>query len=373
MDLPDWVEQLWGELRFKELVGQETGEGFQRLFQQVMKIVAGDDFLEVRPAGRYGDLKCDGWEMQSGTCYAVYGPFARKSPSEVRGKLLADLHGAIREWPEMRMWRLVHNDLAGLGAPVAKAIVSLREETGTIAPNVQILPPWGPTDLWWLLRQEPVEARASVLGTHGWQLRQDRLLEFAGILDDPVSISAGRSVIQLLDGFASEGIVDPLTANAFASTLTAFLLSDDTAFEHRSSLLERRCRDDPFEAMLTSIVFCVMAIRLWEAVTGEAVKLWAEMLVAIELTIPYITQLVMSAQQFIDPDEPLPGHPEHQQKVTMNLGKVTALTIQLTAEGRSDPLVVVLQDLLISVQRERLGPPLTAGPTAGSVEARPSG
>lgn len=64
LDLPDWVERLWGELRFKELVGQETGEGFQRLFHQVMKTVSGDDFLEVRPTGRYGDLKCDGWEVQ---------------------------------------------------------------------------------------------------------------------------------------------------------------------------------------------------------------------------------------------------------------------------------------------------------------------
>lgn len=370
-DLPDWVERLWGELRFKELIWQETGEGFQRLFQQVMKTVSKDDFLEVRPVGRYGDLKCDGWEVQSKTCYAVYGPFTGKSPSKVRDKLLDDLRGAIRAWPEMRMWRPVHNDLAGLGASVAKALVSLREEASTSAPNVHILPPWGPTDLWWLLRQAPSEARTSVLGTHGWQLRQDRLLEFAGVLDDPVSISAGRSVIQLLDGFASEGLVDPLTANAFASALVAFLLSDDTSFEHRSSLLERRCRDDPFEAMLTSIAFCVMAVRLWESATGETVKLWAEMLIASELTIPYITQLVMSARQGTDPDEPLPGHPEDQQRVTINLGKVTALTVQLTAERRSDPLIMVLQDLLVSVQRGRPVAPLISGPTGGSAEARP--
>jgi hypothetical protein len=367
MDLPDWVEELWGELRFKEMVERETGEGYQRLFQQVMRAVLKDDFLEVRSAGRYGDLKCDGWEMQSSTCYAVYGPFTRKSPSEVRGKLLTDLRGAIKAWPEMCRWRPVHNDLAGLSAPVAKAMVSLREEASTSAPDLQILPPWGPLDLWWLLRQAPAETRTSVLGTHGWQLRQDRLLEFVGILDDPVSISAGRSVVQLLDGFASQGIVDPLAAHSFASTLASFLLSDESGFEQRSILLERCCRDNPFETMLTSVVFCVMAVKLWEEATRETASSWAEMMAATEITIPYIIHIVISARSGIDLASPLPGRPEDQQKVTMNLGEVTAMTIELVAKCRPEPIIVVLQDLFINVQRERPSSPLAADPADGSI------
>ncbi|WP_322749370.1 MULTISPECIES: hypothetical protein [unclassified Frankia] len=141
MDLPDWVEQLWGELRFKELVGQESGEGFQRLFQQVMKAVDGDDFAEVRPVGKHGDFKCDGWGMESWTCYAVYGPFTRKTPAQVRLKFARDLHGATRSWPNMRAWRLVHNDVAGLSALVVAALASLREEVDMNARQVRILPP----------------------------------------------------------------------------------------------------------------------------------------------------------------------------------------------------------------------------------------
>ncbi len=352
MNLPDWVEQLWGELRFRELVAQQTGEGYQRLFQQVMKVADGDDFLDVRPIGRHGDFRCDGWGMHSATCYAVYGPFTRKSPDQVRRKLTRDLRGAIGAWPEMRAWRLVHNDHAGLNALVASALVSLREQISTDAPHVVVLPPWGPRDLWWLLRQAPSAARATVLGTHGWQLNQDRLREFASVEGDPVSVSAGRSVAQLLDGFAAGGVVDPLAATAFAGALAMFLLGDEATFKKHASLLEQRCEDDPFEAMLTAVTFCVKALQLWEAATGDKPQLWAEMLNHSDLTIPYVTQIVLSARHGVESDDSLPGHPRDQQKVTMNLGQVTAMTLQLTADHRPDPLVSVFQDLLISVQRE---------------------
>jgi hypothetical protein len=351
VELPQWIEQLWGELRFKELVGHENGLGFQRLFQQVMKAVDGDDFLEIRPVGKHGDFKCDGWGMQSRTCYAVYGPFTRQSLASVRRKLANDFHGAVSAWPDMRAWRLVHNDIAGLGAVVAAALVSLHEEASTKASHITILPPWGPNDLSWLLWRAPAEARVSILGTHGWRVTADRQAEFSGVNDDPVSISAGRSVAQLLDSFAGGGIVDPLPATAFAGTLAAFLLGNGTAFEKWSSLLEQRCRDDPFETMLSSIVFCVKAIRLWEAATGDAVQLLVEMWLASDITISYVTEIVMSALHGTE-DCSLPGHPDDQQKVTMNLGQLIALTLGWTADHRSDPLVVVLQDLLISVQRE---------------------
>jgi hypothetical protein len=77
------------------------------------------------------------------------------------------------------------------------------------------------------------------------------------------------------------------------------------------------------------------------------------MLVASGLTVPYITKIVTSARLGTETDESLPGHPDDQQKVAMNLGQVTAMTLQLTADHRPDPLISVLQDLLIGVQRER--------------------
>jgi hypothetical protein len=353
VDLPDWVEQLWAELRFRELIGQASGEGFQRLVQQIVKAVDGDDFLDVRPIGMHGDFKCDGWGMQARTCYAIYGPFKRKTPRQVRDKIAEDLFGAVRSWPEMRSWRLVHNDLAGLNALVAAALVAVSEEARAEAPHVTVLSPWGPRDLWWLLRQAPAEARRSVLGVPGWQLSQDRVERFVGAEADPVSVSAVRSVAQLLDGFAAGGVVEPLAACVFAGAVAMFLLGDEATFEKQSSLVEQRCHEDPFGMMLTAVAFCVNAVRLWESATGDTAQLWADMLVASTLTIPYVTQIVLSARLGSEPGEPLPGHPEDQQKVVVNLGQVTAMTLRLTADHRADPLVSVLQDLLIGVQRER--------------------
>lgn len=162
---------------------------------------------------------------------------------------------------------------------------------------------------------------------------------------------------QLLDGFAAGGVVEPLAACAFARSVAMFLLGDETTFTTQSSLLERRCQDDPFETMLTAVVFCVKAVQLWESATSGKPQLWADMLASCGLTIPYIRQIVLSARLGVESDESLPGHPEDQQKVTMNLGQVTAMTLQLTADHRVDPIVSVLQDLLIGVQRERLTEP----------------
>lgn len=354
MDLPEWVDELWSELRFAELAARESGEGFQRLFQRVMKAVDGESFLDVRPAGKYGDFKCDGWDTSSQTCYAVYGPFTRKTPGEVREKIESDLHGALRAWPEMRNWRFVHNDQAGLSALVAAALVSLRDDTDPAARHVRLLPPWGPKDLWWLLRQAPAGARASLLGTQPWSLNRRQLDSFANASEDPVSVSAGRSVAQLIHGFADGGLVAPLAGTAFAGTLAMFLLGDETAFRGEAALLEQRCRQDPFETMLTAVMFCVLAVQMWAEATGRPPEEWAA--VATEMTVPYITQIVLSAMAETEPENLLPGHPEDQWKVAVNLGPVTAMTLRQAAMHVPHPLICVLQDLIIRVQR-------TPGPT----------
>jgi hypothetical protein len=251
----------------------------------------------------------------------------------------------------MRNWRFVHNDYAGLSALVVDALVSLRKTIDGGASHVTILPPWGPKDLWWLLRQASAEARASILGTQARRLNHDLLDDFIGVDDDPVSASAGRSVAQLLDGFAADGAVDPLAATTFGGALTMFLLGDETTFNRQATLLEEYCHDDPFEAMIAAVVFCAQAVKLWEAATGEESELWVEAMVACGSTVPYITGIVMSAIHGIMAKESPPGHPEDQLKVTMNLGQVTAMTLRLAADHRPEPLVSVLQDLLIGVQR----------------------
>ncbi len=166
-----------------------------------------------------------------------------------------------------------------------------------------------------------------------------------------MSVSAAWSVAQLIDGFAPDAVVLPEPASAFGAPVAAFLLDDESGFTTRVRQLEHCCREDPFETMLTSIVFGVTAVRSWETVTGQPAGLLRDGWVATGLTIPYLADIVMTARYGKTDHDPLPGHPGDQRKVTMNLGKVAAVTLQLTAEGQPNPLVSVVQDLLIGVQR----------------------
>jgi hypothetical protein len=102
--------------------------------------------------------------------------------------------------------------------------VSLRDDPALAERRVAVLPPWGPRDLWWQLRQAPADARASILGTQPWSLDRRQFESFTEAGDDPISVAAGRSVAQLIHGFAEDGLVDPLAGTAFAGTLAMFLL-----------------------------------------------------------------------------------------------------------------------------------------------------
>ncbi|WP_143202473.1 HNH endonuclease [Amycolatopsis sp. CB00013] len=174
---------------------------------------------------------------------------------------------------------------------------------------------------------------------------------FALVADDPVSVSAAWSVAQLLDGFAPDAVVCPQSAEAFGAAVAAFLLDGMSGFTRQVGKLEHCCRTDPFEAMLTSVVFGVTAARLWETVAGQPVGLLCDVWVAAGLTIPYVADIVIAAFYGRTDHDPLPGHPSDQRKVAMNLGKVTAMTLQLTADRQNNPMVSVVQDLLIGVQR----------------------
>ncbi|WP_157411646.1 hypothetical protein [Actinoplanes rectilineatus] len=107
--------------------------------------------------------------------------------------------------------------------------------------------------------------------------------------------------------------------------------------------------------MLTSIVFCVKAMQLWQRATGESPRLLADSWIASGATVPHVAEIVLSAHDGNLEAPLIPGHPDDQKKATMNLGPVTALTLCLAAEHRPYPLVSVLQDLLIDVQREPAG------------------
>jgi hypothetical protein len=259
----------------------------------------------------------------------VYAPYTWKSLATVRHKVEDDFRGALAAWPTMRGWRLVHNDMHGLHAPVAAALEDLRAEASRSMSEVQILPPWGPNELCWLLRQAPRSAQWAILGAPAWHASR---LPLGDLTDDPVQVAAGRSVAQLIDNFPPGGVCEPIAATSLASALAAFLLGDQAMFEARVSMLAQRCEDEPFEPMLTAVVFCAKAIDQWESASKCPARLLTDGWIATGQANEYVIDLVLAAREGVDPPAALPGHRADQQHLTTIFGRLTAATLRLVAE-----------------------------------------
>lgn len=214
------------------------------------KLVEPTSFVDVRAGGRSGDFTCDGWHLTDHVCYAVYAPFSRKSAAQVR-QVLDDFQGALRSWPQMRAWQLVHNDMFGLSAPVAKALVDVEAAACDHGSGVVVRRPWGPSDLWQALRALPPKVRDGVLGPNPWgSAYGSTSLGLDRFADDPVQTAVGRSVAHLIGNFPVGGVADPMAALALAGVLASVVLEDDRLFRSWLELFERRSTSDPFETML---------------------------------------------------------------------------------------------------------------------------
>lgn len=111
------------ELRFLKA----RGTAFQDLFSDVMERGFGADFQRVRPHGRLGDLKCDGFRRSDGTVFQVYGPDDFRKIAKLLTKIRTDFFGALNHWETaMLRWVFVHNSQAGLPAPAIQLFEQLQ-------------------------------------------------------------------------------------------------------------------------------------------------------------------------------------------------------------------------------------------------------
>ena len=119
------------------------------------------DFVEVRPYGREGDLKCDGRLTSTRTIFQCYAPRTMIAAT-LKQKINADFAGARVNWPgeQMARWTFVHNDREGLPASIVKQIESLRKQH----PEV-LIETWGYTELLQIKAKLSFAALEDVFGT----------------------------------------------------------------------------------------------------------------------------------------------------------------------------------------------------------------
>lgn len=114
---------------------------YQDHFNDLMEAVHGSDFIRVRPAGRAGDRKCDGYLRRTDTVFQVYAPHTVRI-NEWLAKIDEDFNGALNQWAQMRAWTFVHNQHDGLPPDVAQAILKVEDGNPTLT-----IDQWAPSRL----------------------------------------------------------------------------------------------------------------------------------------------------------------------------------------------------------------------------------
>jgi hypothetical protein len=134
----DHVARNHYELSFKVAFLEKKGDEFQYFFSTVMGKRYPADFIAVRPWGKVGDRKNDGYLKSKRTLFQVYAP-NDISAAECVSKINDDFGGALPYWKQyFDTWAFVHNSMRGLGPDVTARLLELDSEHAQIS-----VLPWG--------------------------------------------------------------------------------------------------------------------------------------------------------------------------------------------------------------------------------------
>lgn len=161
---------IYGD-RFRVAFHTKKGAAFQDWFVLLAGHAFGPDFEEIRPYGRYGDLKCDGRRISSGSVFQCYAPDGMKE-AELIQKIDEDFNGACAHWSgNMQEWVFVHNDARGLPPNAVQHLDGLRRAH----PSVQIAT-WSEPELLDLTKKLDLSAMQALFGPAASIAIVDRLV-----------------------------------------------------------------------------------------------------------------------------------------------------------------------------------------------------
>jgi C-terminal domain 10 of the ABC-three component (ABC-3C) systems len=121
----DRISRVFFEQEFKIRFLEKKGNAFQDFFADVMEKRYPGDFIRVRPWGKSGDRKNDGYLRSKRTLFQVYAP-NEMSASKCIAKIEEDFFGALPHWGEyFNKWRFAHNSKMGIGPEVTEKLLEL--------------------------------------------------------------------------------------------------------------------------------------------------------------------------------------------------------------------------------------------------------
>ena len=147
------------ELRFKVAFMERKADEFQDFFCNIMELGYPADFIRVRPWGKLGDWKNDGYLRSKRILFQSYAPNEISSAACLT-KVDEDFLEALPHWKEhFGTWVFVHNSREGLGPEVTKKLLDLQKANSPL-----LVTQWGFPELRSEAMGLALEALASLLG-----------------------------------------------------------------------------------------------------------------------------------------------------------------------------------------------------------------
>jgi len=116
------------EVVFERDFLKKTGTAFQDFFSEIMEKCYPGDFQRVRPWGKLGDRKNDGYLRSKRMLFQVYAPNEMKL-KDTLDKINEDFNGALPYWEDhFDYWVFTHNSQRGLSGDVLKRLLGLEKE-----------------------------------------------------------------------------------------------------------------------------------------------------------------------------------------------------------------------------------------------------
>jgi hypothetical protein len=135
------IQKYFARLEFRNKILISDAQSFEDLFTEIMSQKL-PSFQPVKPQGRLGDMKNDGYVSSSGQYFQVYGPENIESKiHEAIAKITTDANGLVQHWQGITEIVYVVNDkFKGANVTVHQLIQELTREITKLGEklNVQI-------------------------------------------------------------------------------------------------------------------------------------------------------------------------------------------------------------------------------------------
>jgi hypothetical protein len=137
---------------------RRSGKTFQDFFEQVMQKVD-SSFIMIKPMGREGDWKADGYSLNTATIFQCYAP-EEMTGAKAAKKMIEDFDGARMHWQEkMRRWVFVWSSERALPPQVSAALTNLKAAHPSL--DVDHI---GRSGLWEIVKKLSLSDREALLG-----------------------------------------------------------------------------------------------------------------------------------------------------------------------------------------------------------------